>query len=89
MKEPITSTPVSGLSAAELQLLDSFAAAAITGIMANPERWKQIAKDYKKGRKTYEQCSESNAVKAYNIAWAMLNEHRRQVVMVGSPNNAN
>lgn len=55
-----------------MPLRDYFAAAALTGIMANPERWKQIADDYTAGKKTYEQCSQSNAVKAYSLADAML-----------------
>jgi hypothetical protein len=55
-----------------MSLRDYFAAAALTGIMANPERWKQIADDYMSGKKTYEQCSAANAVKAFSIADAML-----------------
>ena len=40
--------------------------------MANHERWKQIAADYESGKKTYDECSQSNAIKAYSIAEAML-----------------
>ena len=87
MKPELTGPPA--LSPGDLALLDQFAAAAITGIIANPERWKQIAKDYKKGKKTYEECSQSNAVKAYNIAWAMLREHQRQVLLAGGPTDGN
>jgi len=53
-------------------LRDWFAGQALAGIMANPERWKQIADDYKTGKKTYEQCSAANAAKGYSIADAML-----------------
>jgi hypothetical protein len=49
-----------------------FAAHALAGIMANPERWKQIAADYTSGKKTYEQCSEANATKAVSLADALL-----------------
>jgi hypothetical protein len=51
---------------------EQFAAYALMGIMANPVRWKQIARDYKKGKKTYEQCSKANAVKAFSLADEML-----------------
>lgn len=61
----------------EKVLLDEFAAAALCGIMANPERWKQIADDYRTGRKTYEQCSQANATKAYSLGMAMMRERRR------------
>lgn len=57
-----------------MSLRDYFAAAALSGIMANPERWKQIAEDYTSGRKTYEQCSAANAAKAWSLADAMLAE---------------
>lgn len=56
----------------KLKLRDWFAGKALAGIMANPERWKQIAEDYRTGKKTYDQCSAANAVKAYSIADAML-----------------
>jgi len=62
--------------------LDYFAAAALTGIMANPERWKQIARDYKSGKKTYQECSRANAIKAYSIAEEMLsvsNSYRKSL----------
>ena len=49
-----------------------FAAAALTGIMANPERWRDIADRYRKGEMTYEEASKSNAIKAYSIADAMI-----------------
>ncbi len=55
-----------------MSLRDWFAGQALAGIMANPERWRQIADDYKGGKKTYEQCSAANAVKAYSLADAML-----------------
>lgn len=55
-----------------MALRDYFAAQALAGIMANPVRWQQIAEDYKSGKKSYEQCSTANAVKAYSIADAML-----------------
>lgn len=55
-----------------MDLRDYFAAKALAGIMANPERWKQIASDYTSGKKTYEECSAANAVKAYSLADAML-----------------
>lgn len=55
-----------------MTLRDYFAGQALAGIMANPERWKQSASDYANGRKTYEQCSAANAVKAYSISDAML-----------------
>jgi len=55
-----------------MTLRDYFAGQALAGIMANPERWKQIADDYKAGKKTYDECSASNAAKAYSLADAML-----------------
>jgi hypothetical protein len=55
-----------------MSLRDYFAGQALAGIMANPERWKQIAEDYKSGKKTYDQCSAANANKAYSIADAMI-----------------
>lgn len=61
-----------------MDLRDWFAGQALVGIMANPERWKQIADDYKNGKKTYEQCSAANAVKAYSLADAMLAERQRK-----------
>lgn len=62
---------------AGMSLRDALAIAALTGIMANPERWKQIAEDYRAGKKTYEQCSQANATKAYSIADAMLAERAK------------
>jgi hypothetical protein len=53
-------------------LRERAALAALTGIMANPVRWQQIADDYKSGKKTYEQCSMANAVKAWGIADAFI-----------------
>lgn len=55
-----------------MSLRDYFAAAALTGIMANPERWKDIAARYEAGRMSYDDASASNATKAYSIADAML-----------------
>jgi len=55
------------------------ARAALTGIMANPERWKQIADDYKSGKKTYQQCSEANVAKACSLADEMEAERRRRI----------
>jgi hypothetical protein len=49
-----------------------YAGTALSGIMANPERWKQLAADYVSGKKTYEQCSEANAAKALSLADAMI-----------------
>jgi hypothetical protein len=60
------------LDAGDKERLDRFAASALEGIMANPERWKQIASDYEAGKKTYEECSRSNAVKAYSLAKEMM-----------------
>ena len=60
-----------------MSMRDWFAGMALQGIMANPERWKQIAEDYKSRKKTYEQCSQSNAVKAYSLADAMLDERAK------------
>ena len=60
---------IGGLSKREL-----FAAMALQGIMANPVRWEQIASDYKSGKKTYEQRSVANAVKAVSLADALLAE---------------
>lgn len=51
-----------------------FAAMALQGIMANPERWKQIADDYQSGKKSYKQCSAANAVKAVSLADALIAE---------------
>lgn len=61
-----------------MSLRDWFAGQALAGIMANPERWKQIVEDYTSGKKTYEQCSEANAVKAYSLADAMIAERSRK-----------
>jgi hypothetical protein len=61
-----------------MKLRDYFAGQALAGIMANPERWKQIADDYKTGKKSYEQCSAANAVKAYSIADAMLEAGKKK-----------
>jgi hypothetical protein len=55
-----------------MSLRDWFAGQALMGIMANPERWKQIADDYRLGEKYYDQCSAANAAKAYSLADAML-----------------
>jgi hypothetical protein len=60
-----------------MSLRDWFAGQAPAGIMANPVRWEQIAADYKSGKKTYEQCSQANATKAYSIADAMLAERKK------------
>lgn len=49
-----------------------YASQALAGIMANPERWRQIAADYEDGRKTYQQCSEANALKAWSLADALI-----------------
>lgn len=55
-----------------MSLRDFFAAAALTGIMANPVRWRDIARRYDQGKMSYDDASKSNAVKAYNIADAMI-----------------
>lgn len=60
-----------------MTLRDWFAGQALAGIMANPVRWEQIAADYKSGKKTYEQCSQANATKAFSIADALLAERER------------
>ena len=57
-----------------MTLREYYAGQALAGIMANPERWKQIAKDYTSGKKTYEECSVANAVKAVSLADAMIAE---------------
>lgn len=57
-----------------LTLRQHFAGLALQGIMANPERWKQIASDYAVGKKSYEQCSAANAAKAVSVADALLAE---------------
>ena len=51
-----------------MTLRDYLAAHALQGIMANPERWKQVANDYITGKKTYDEASASNVIKAYNLA---------------------
>lgn len=55
-----------------MDLRDWFAGQALSGIMANPERWKNIAERYESKQITYHEASESNAIKAYDIADAML-----------------
>jgi hypothetical protein len=55
-----------------MSLRDWFAGQALAGIMANPERWRDIARRYDQGKMSYDDASKSNAVKAYNIADAML-----------------
>ena len=55
-----------------LTLMDYFAGQALAGIMANPERWKQIASDYRNKKKTYQECSNANSAKAYSLADAMI-----------------
>lgn len=57
-----------GIASHHLTVRDYFIGQALAGIMANPERWKQIAKDYKSGKKTYDECSKSNVTKAINLA---------------------
>ena len=46
--------------------------AALTGIMANPVRWKDIKDRYDARTMTYEQASASNARKAVSIADALI-----------------
>lgn len=60
-----------------MTLHEYYVGQALIGIMANPERWKQIAKDYESGKKTYEQCSEANAIKAHSIADAVMKERSK------------
>lgn len=55
-----------------MSLRDWFAGQALAGIMANPERWRDIQRRYDKGEMTYDDASKSNAAKAYSIADAML-----------------
>lgn len=55
-----------------MSLRDWFAGQALAGIMANPERWRDIQRRYDKGKMAFDDASDSNAVKAYNIADAML-----------------
>lgn len=64
----MTNKPVGGIVAHHLTVRDFFIGQALAGIMANPERWKQIAKDYKSGKKTYDECSIANVKKAINLA---------------------
>lgn len=73
--EPAAPLPI---MARDMTLHDWFAGQALAGIMANPERWKDIAKRYADASMSYEQASQSNATKAYSLANAMM-ERRYQV----------
>lgn len=60
-----------------MTLRDWFAGQALAGIMANPERWRDIQRLYDKGKMTYDDASKSNATKAYSIADAMIAEREK------------
>ena len=60
------------ISASGMSLRDWFAGQALAGIMANPERWKDIARRYELKELSYDAASEKNAVKAFSLADAMI-----------------
>ena len=49
-----------------------YAAAALSGIMANPEHWKQMDNQQQKGRTTFDGLSELQAAIAFSLADAMM-----------------
>jgi hypothetical protein len=63
---------IDGFTQHGMTLRQWYAGQALAGIMANPERWKQIAADYESGKKTYDECSAANATKAVSLADALL-----------------
>lgn len=60
------------ISEGGMSLRDWFAGQALVGIMANPERWRDIQRRYDEGKLSYDGASASNATKAYSLADAML-----------------
>lgn len=64
--------PNNGNGGSGMTLRQWYAGQALAGIMANPERWRDIQRRYDKGEMTYDQASEANATKALSLADAMI-----------------
>lgn len=70
--KPITPSDAAIDARYQLTKREQFAAAALQGIMANPERWRDIQRRYDKGDLDYDGASIKNAEKAVSLADAMI-----------------